>query len=894
MMGIGEGIVIFLIGFSQFFCYCSAAFTTAAVAGAAAASPGLLSSFSPGSVFSGTRIQQVPKRCSYHHQERTFIKRAIKDTSCFTSTCHSTKDFARALDNPWSLFMAKRSTEKLMSKPWLPEQKDEDDIFGIDENRELLEKKSIQYLASLIESRLRRNGEYSNTNTTHDYDDDDDDDDDDEMSSQSESIALQMARDRFRDLTCTLQGEKNLEELFDASCDCDGADLEIPHFNVVKASIIALQSLAILGMQVGVKATPQQKERSVSHLTSDDVSNLMQLDDKKWDTFDTKYLKHQVDTAAGIQLLAELKLKRSAQSAFDLMVKLGAWTKHEDLALLRSGFPTRFTNEEIQYAKEAAQSNHDPDEILGLRKDLRHLKVYTIDGEYTDEIDDGLSIENVKKSDGSTKKRIWVHIADAERWAPFHSDIFKVAERRVTSLYLPTGSVPMFPSELSCDKMSLRTGRDSYAMSMAIELNEDGSIDQSSIYITPSLINVNYRLSYVEVDQMLEMGVGYFEEWELGALLDEASKRRNYRIQCGSTEGFVPQPIPQAEIRVVENEENQVDIILDVETTHNSGLNQSEAVLNTDTSIAETFPSPLSSAFLLVTEMMILSGEAMGKVKEIFESSARRVKEANTHLPILETTLELPYRTQPKPDFAERYQELNILDSLKNKGYCHAWYARRFFEPVRMKETPLPHHGLGIECYVQWSSPIRRICDLLVHTSVKQFLRRHRVNLLMEAGRSIPESLTALDIGCDIPRPVASSQNEKGLYTDYCIEKRFDGAVVNYRKGSGFLNAARMVQKKSKEYWLFEYVRRQIEESDVEIVYETTVLACIDPRRGQYAIYVHQLGLEHRYVSEQGELRIGEKLWLKVSSVKPRLGILTFTLSSLYGGKSLRFTPAKS
>jgi Exoribonuclease R len=798
----------------------------------------------------------------------------------------------------WPLFMAKRSTEKLMSKPWLPEQKDEDDIFGVDENRQVLEKKAIQFLASLMEPKLKN--VYGNSNEMQDEMScssstfQQEQEQEQEQQPHSVCLPLQMARDRFRDLTCTLQGERNLEELFDTS---RRPDVEISDLNVVKASIIALQSLAILGMQVGVKATPQQQERNVSHLiSSDDVSTLTMggIDDEKWNSFDTKYLKHKIDTAAGVQLLAELKRKRSAQSAFDVMVKLGAWTKHEDLALLRSGFPTRFTDQETQSAREAAESDHDPDEILGLRKDLRHLKVYTIDGEYTDEIDDGLSIENVVKSDGSTRKRIWVHIADAERWAPCHSDIFKAAELRVTSLYLPTGSVPMFPSELSCGKMSLRAGQDSHALSMAIELNEDGSIDRSSIFITPSLINVNYRLSYEEVDQMLEMGVGYFEEWELGALLEEANKRRKYRIECGSTEGFVPHPIPQAEVRVMDKGENEVDILLEVESTHNSGLNQSEAVLTTDTFMAETFASPVSPAFLLVTEMMILSGEAMGKLKEIFECSARRVKVKNTNLPILENTLDLPYRTQPKPDFAERYQELNTLNSLKNKGYCHAWYARRFFEPIRMKDEPLPHHGLGIECYVQWSSPIRRLCDLQVHASVKRFLRRHRVNLFMEAGRPIPDSLTAFDLGCDIPRHVTSSKNEEGIYAEYSIERNFDEAAINYKKGSGFINAARMVQKKSKEYWLFEYVRRQVEECDMEIVYETTVLACIDPRRGQYAIYVHKLGLEHRYVSEQGELKIGEKLWLKVSNVQPRLGLLTFTLSSFYGGKSLPFTPVVS
>lgn len=88
--------------------------------------------------------------------------------------------------------------------------------------------------------------------------------------------------------------------------------------------------------------------------------------------------------------------------------------------------------------------------------------------------------------------------------------------------------------------MSLRADCDSHALSLGVELNDDGSIDEKTITVTPSLIKVDYRLTYDEVDEMLEMGVGYFEEWELGALLSEANKRRGFRISKGSTEGFVP------------------------------------------------------------------------------------------------------------------------------------------------------------------------------------------------------------------------------------------------------------------------------------------------------------------------------------------------------------------
>ena len=59
------------------------------------------------------------------------------------------------------------------------------------------------------------------------------------------------------------------------------------------------------------------------------------------------------------------------------------------------------------------------------------------------------------------------------------------------------------------------------------------------------------------------------------------------------------------------------------------------------------------------------------------------------------------------------------MDFLYNMGkrYPHAWYARRFFNKVVVSEEPGPHFGMGLDCYVQWSSPIRRITDLQVRSN---------------------------------------------------------------------------------------------------------------------------------------------------------------------------------
>jgi exoribonuclease-2 len=218
-------------------------------------------------------------------------------------------------------------------------------------------------------------------------------------------------------------------------------------------------------MQLGVKGPPAKMKQWVSHLEPIMKKHSKTLTSFKHDFFwldqqnsthtdwrtishYIQQLKYERDTVAGMQLLAYLLKKRAPQGAFDLLVSLGVWQKHEELALLRSGFPTRFSEEEESLALEIEANNssdHDIDTILGLRRDLRHLKVYTIDSESTSEIDDGISIERYVSADGNNTDRLWIHIADVDRWAPRSSEIIKTAQRRSTTLYLPTGPIPMFP-----------------------------------------------------------------------------------------------------------------------------------------------------------------------------------------------------------------------------------------------------------------------------------------------------------------------------------------------------------------------------------------------------------------------------------------------------------------
>jgi hypothetical protein len=151
--------------------------------------------------------------------------------------------------------------------------------------------------------------------------------------------------------------------------------------------------------------------------------------------------------------------------------------------------------------------------------------------------------------------------------------------------------------------MSLKADTDVCALSLGVELNEDGSILDSRIVMTPSHVRVSYRLTYDDVDEMLEDGVGYNEEWQVGALFAAASLRRNFRIQKGSAEGFVPTQIPQFNIATHpdKNAPDGIGLSLNIQVSHNGGKNQSAVAESDVNSNSVSYEAPASPASMLVT-----------------------------------------------------------------------------------------------------------------------------------------------------------------------------------------------------------------------------------------------------------------------------------------------------
>ncbi|MCS6813760.1 MAG: ribonuclease R [Cyanobacteria bacterium] len=355
------------------------------------------------------------------------------------------------------------------------------------------------------------------------------------------------------------------------------------------------------------------------------------------------------------EILAALHRPETPQAAFQLLVDLGLWHPHENLFLRRSQIPVTFLPEVLAVAHSCLNqpvSDIDADHRL----DLTHLKVYTIDDESTREIDDGLSIEDL--SDG--RQRLWIHIADPTRLIHPGDTLDLEARRRGTTVYLPTGMIPMFPPELATGPMSLVQGQTCYALSFGVILRADGAIADYCIH--PTLIRPTYRLTYEDVDEILQLGVQ--AEPEIAAIAEWATCRQQWRL----SQGAISINMPESSIKV-----------------HNDDI--SINVLDS------------SAARQLVAEMMILAGEVAGLYGQ-------------TH------NLAIPFRQQPQPELPPEEELLQLP-----AGPVRFSAMRRCMPRSEISITPARHASLGLDTYTQVTSPIRRYSDLLAHFQIKAHLR---------------------------------------------------------------------------------------------------------------------------------------------------------------------------
>ncbi|MDK9707669.1 MAG: RNB domain-containing ribonuclease [Desulforhopalus sp.] len=182
---------------------------------------------------------------------------------------------------------------------------------------------------------------------------------------------------------------------------------------------------------------------------------------------------------------------------FHLLVKAGIWSVNENIALLRQELPVNFSLAARQQAELILQRGQEELFDDPGRTDLTYLSPITIDGPTTLDFDDALT---VVEQDGNYL--VGIHISDVAHYVRPGDPLFFEAMHRGTSIYFPEGQIPMLPRHLSQGICSLIQDETRAALSFMILLSADAEILKVRIF--PSIIKVKRRLTYDEVDRMLD------------------------------------------------------------------------------------------------------------------------------------------------------------------------------------------------------------------------------------------------------------------------------------------------------------------------------------------------------------------------------------------------------
>ncbi|XVE96893.1 hypothetical protein REPUB_Repub02eG0262900 [Reevesia pubescens] len=359
-------------------------------------------------------------------------------------------------------------------------------------------------------------------------------------------------------------------------------------------------------------------------------------------------------------ILKAMGLIKTASSALNLLINIGYFPVHVNLDILKLNILTNHSDKIIAAAESLLSDSSDSDEMN--RRDLTHLKVYAIDVDEADELDDALSATRLQ--DG--RIRVWIHVADATRYVEPGSIIDREALRRGTSVFLPSGTYPMFPEKLAMEGMSLKQGELCNAVSVSVVMHSDGSIAEYSVQ--NSIIKPTYMLTYESATELLHLNLE--EEAELKILSEAAALRLKWRRQ----QGAIDTSTLESRIKVANPEDPEPSINLYVE-------NQADPAMR------------------LVSELMILCGEVVAT----FGSC---------------NNLPLPYRGQPQSNI-----DVSVYSHLPEGPVRSSAIVRIMRAAEIDSRKPIRHGLLGIPGYVQFTSPIRRYLDLLAHYQVKAFLR---------------------------------------------------------------------------------------------------------------------------------------------------------------------------
>jgi ribonuclease R len=388
---------------------------------------------------------------------------------------------------------------------------------------------------------------------------------------------------------------------------------------------------------------------------------------------------------------------------------------------IRDEFPAEVMREAEERTEDVQQEIRDE---VDERRDLREMTTWTTDPIDAQDFDDAISVE--KRDDEYV---LWVHIADVSHYVNPDTAMWEEAVERGNTVYLPDYTIHMLPPILAETVCSLVPNEDRLAHTVEMHLDPE-TLSYEDIDIYKSVIESDARLTYSEAEEILD---------------DPAS---------------ADDLLEDTDVDLAEKTELVWEL---ADRMHEQRKEDGSLVLN----------------------------PARDRAHTIIEECMLKANKAVTHELMWDRGVEAMYRVHPQPspqEWDEALQEIQDLDGVSIPG--EAWDDPRKAVNATLEDAPgrqlnkiqravmfvMPrakymsdpfggHHALNFEIYGHFTSPIRRLSDLINHWIVHT--------------NDVPEDLQALcKHASDQQKDAEQCERE---YKQFLEEVGLDAHAVNNR-----------------------------------------------------------------------------------------------------------------
>ena len=391
--------------------------------------------------------------------------------------------------------------------------------------------------------------------------------------------------------------------------------------------------------------------------------------------------------------------KNPAGKVIDILGK--KWEEVDvEAYILEAWFSQKFDENITEDLKKKPKVNWTE---ISRRKDFRKMFTFTIDWEDAKDLDDAISIK--KKENGSYL--LYIHIADVAHYVEENSKLDKEALKRSTSVYLADRVIPMLPTELSNHLCSLNTESEKLTLTCEVLISAEWQLEKSTMY--ESIINSNFRLTYKEVDGLVD---GNIKEWDD---LFWGNKCTNELLEYIS--------LAQELKKKITVQKNKSGVL-------NFDFPETKLVLDENKKIVEIKQYPRYDSNKMIEEFMVMANEAVGRKFAQFPFLYRihetPLDEDREKLIVLLNLFNVDFKFK-KFDTKDVWDLLNVINSSKtlSSGQMHFLeksILRTLTKAVYSDENK-GHFGLGLQFYSHFTSPIRRYPDLQIHRIIKEKLQ---------------------------------------------------------------------------------------------------------------------------------------------------------------------------